>query len=191
MFLLLIQITKYPTLFIYVDGHRKKEKYDGQRKFDELARYINKQLKLRRDGLPGCDKEFDKLANDFSKQSEEEQNEAIREIERVIEDKSRDLDKGKLGSGDQEENEEIKKKRKEYKEERVKTAGKYLRIMHKIQSQGSKFVSEEIIRLENLLHDAPSKKITQSKSDDLQKNLNILKSFQIGRSKYNLKKDEF
>ena len=148
-------------------------------------------MKLRRDGLPGCDKEFDKLANDFSKQSEEEQNEAIREIEHVIEDKGRDLDKGKLGSGDQEENEEIKKKRKEYKEERVKTAGKYLRIMHKIQSQGSKFVSEEIIRLENLLHDAPSKKINQSKSDDLQKNLNILKSFQIGRKKYNLKKDEF
>ena len=61
--------------------------------------------------------------------------------------------------------------------------------MHKIQSQGLKFVSEEIVRLENLLD--TNKKMSQSKSNDLQKNLNILKSFQSGRSKYDLKKDEF
>ena len=163
-FFLLTQIEKYPTLFIYIDGHRKKEKFQGQRNFDELARYINKQLKLKKDGLPGCDKEFDKLANDFSKKSEEERKEAIRQIEFVIEDKDNN-------------------------EEKVKTGQKYLRIMHKIQSQGLKFVSEEIVRLENLLD--TNKKMSQSKSNDLQKNLNILKSFQSGRSKYDLKKDEF
>ena len=120
-------------------------------------------MKLKKSGLPGCDKEFDKLAKDFSKKSEEERKEAIKQIESAIEDNGNN-------------------------EEKVKSAQKYLRIMQKIQSQGVKFISEEIIRLENLLD--TKKKMSHSKSNDLQKNLNILKSFQSS-SRYDLNKDEF
>ena len=120
-------------------------------------------MKLRKSGLPGCDKEFDKLAKDFTKQSEEDRKEAIKQIESAIKDNNNS-------------------------EEKVKTARKYSRIMQKIQLQGVKFISEEIIRLENLLD--TKKKMSHSKSNDLQKNLNILKSFQSS-SRYDLNKDEF
>ena len=60
--------------------------------------------------------------------------------------------------------------------------------MHNIQSQGSKFVSEEILRLENLLD--TKKKMSLSKSNDLQKNLNILKSFHISGGENDKTKDE-
>ena len=78
---------------------------------------------------------------------------------------------------------------KDIEEERVNTASKYLKIMHNIQSQGSNFVSEEIMRLENLL-DA-RKKIALSNRNNLQQNLNILKSFHISGGGENDKtKDE-
>ena len=38
-------------------------------------------------GLPGCDKEFDTIANDFSKKSEEDRKKAIKKIKSLIEDK--------------------------------------------------------------------------------------------------------
>ena len=60
-------------------------------------------------GLPGCDKEFDNLANDFSKKSEEDRKKAIKKIKTLIEDK-------------------------DIEEERVKIAQKYLKIMQNIQS---------------------------------------------------------
>ena len=113
-------------------------------------------------GLPGCDKEFDDLANDFFKKSEEGHKKAIKHIKSLINDKDNE-------------------------EERINTARKYLKIMHNIQSQGSKFVSEEIVRLENLLD--TKKKMSLSKSNDLQKNLNILKSFHIS-GENDLTKDE-
>ena len=121
-------------------------------------------MKLKKSGLPGCDKEFDKLAKDFTKKSEQERKEAIKQIEITL------ISLEDIGNH----------------EEKLKTAQKYLRIMQKIQSQGVKFISEEIIRLENLL----DTKMSQSKSKDLQQNLNILKSFQSS-SRYDLNKDEF
>ena len=77
---------------------------------------------------------------------------------------------------------------KDNEEERVKIARKYLKIMHNIHSQGSKFVSEEIMRLENLLD--TKKKMSLSKSNDLKKNLNILKSFHISAGENDITKDE-
>ena len=114
-------------------------------------------------GLPGCDKEFDDLANNFFKKSEEDRKKAIKHIKSLINDKDNE-------------------------EERINTARKYLKIMHNIQSQGSKFVSEEILRLENLLD--TKKKMSLSKSNDLQKNLNILKSFHISGGENDKTKDE-
>ena len=114
-------------------------------------------------GLPGCDKEFDNLANDFSKKSEEDRKKAIKKIKTLIEDK-------------------------DIEEERVKIAQKYLKIMQNIQSQGLNFVSEEIMRLENLL-DA-RKKIALSNRNNLQQNLNILKSFHISGGENDKTKDE-
>ena len=77
---------------------------------------------------------------------------------------------------------------KDIEEERVKIARKYLKIMNSIQSQGSNFVSEEIVRLENLLD--TRKKIALSKRNDLQQNLNILKSFHISGGENDKTKDE-
>ena len=114
-------------------------------------------------GLPGCDKEFDDIANDFSKKSEEDRKKAIKKIKSLIEDK-------------------------DIEEERVKIARKYLKIMNNIQSQGSNFVSEEIMRLENLLD--TRKKIALSNRNNLQQNLNILKSFHISGGENDKTKDE-
>ena len=114
-------------------------------------------------GLPGCEKEFDNIANNFSTKSEKDRKKAIKQIKSVIEDK-------------------------DIEEERVKIARKYLKIMNSIQSQGTNFVSEEILRLENLLD--TRKKIALSKRNDLQQNLNILKSFHISGGENDKTKDE-
>ena len=104
-------------------------------------------------GLPGCLKEYDELAEKFSKNTgigSKDRDKIIKQTETLIETQN----EGESNIGK-----------------------KYLKIMKSVQTDGSEFLNKEITRLENLLDS--KKKMSLAKRNDLQNNLNIFKSFHI------------
>ena len=104
-------------------------------------------------GLPGCLKEYDELAEKFSKNTgigSKDRDKIIKQTETLIETQN----EGESNIGK-----------------------KYLKIMKSVQTDGSEFLNKEISRLENLLDS--KKKMSLAKRNDLQNNLNIFKSFHI------------
>lgn len=64
-------------------------------------------------------------------------------------------------------------------EDKVKKAEIYIKIMHKVVSEGEKFIDKETERVTKLLDG----KVSESKKKQLEQRINILKSFARQKSK--------
>ena len=142
----------------------KRKTLSGKNDEYEMTRYggevnsvsLRRFLKLKTGlwlGLPGCIKELDELAATFSRNTGKDQQKIIQQVEKIV---------------------------KNYKSTPEISVGKrYLKIMKIVQTKGAEFIAAEINRITKLL----TTKLTEEKSEDLKKNLNILKSFHGKRIK--------
>ena len=138
----------------------KETRYGGPLTLEQLRKFLELKtgIWVR---LPGCLDEFDELAQLFARNSGKDRRKIMQQTEELIQSYlySDVTDKANTGQ-------------------------KYLKIM-KILLQRSDFVTTESLRIEGLLQ---SNQLSTTKSQDLQMNLNILKSFQHRRLQQ--KKDE-
>lgn len=111
-------------------------------------------------GLPGCVKEMDELAHVFARNSGKDQMKVLRQAEEA-------LDKmGQKGEG-------------------AEKARRYVKFM-KVSLGNPEFVPQETKRIEKLLEN----QMSQNNREEMQKTLNVLKSFHIQETN-NHPKDEF
>ncbi|XP_061398759.1 protein windbeutel-like [Musca vetustissima] len=118
---------------------------------DNLKTFISTNTELFI-GKEGCLKEYNELAKNFVKQSEEEQKKRIEKAEEL---------KGTL--------------KKEWEQA---SAGIYKLFMEKLMAQGDDYFEQEIKRLQRL----KAGKVSAAKKQELAKKLNILESFRVNAS---------
>jgi len=130
----------------------EKHRFDGDFKADNIKTFIRQKsgIYLPR---PGCVEEFDNLADRLM----------------TLTDSG---SKGKIIV----EAETIKEN---LNEDKAKKAEIYIKIMHKVVSEGEKFIEKETERVTKLLDG----KVSESKKKQLEQRINILKSFARQKSK--------
>lgn len=74
---------------------------------------------------------------------------------------------------------EAEKARDKLKEEKAKKADIYIKLMHKIVSDGDSFIDKEMERVKKVSEG----KVSESKKKQLEERINILKSFSRQKSK--------
>ena len=75
---------------------------------------------------------------------------------------------------------EAEKTRDKLDDDKKKKAEIYIKIMHKIVSEGENFIEKETTRVKKIMNDG---KISESKKKQLEQRINILKSFPRQKSK--------
>lgn len=121
-------------------------RFDDEFTADNLKSFVRQKsgIYLPR---PGCLEEFDNLADKLMASSDTG-------------------DKGKIVV-------EAEKIKSQLSEEKAKKADLYIKIMHKVVSEGEGFINKETDRVKKLLND----KVSETKKKQLEQRINILKSF--------------
>lgn len=143
----------YPTYLLFLQGKSEPVKYTGDYKSaDSIKKFLMKESGLWL-GLPGCIEQFDKIAKEFTKVSDEEKAKLLTQAE-----------------------EEAKKLTSETQKT---SADMYIKTMKKVIEKGNDFIETETKRVEKL----HSGKISDKKKEQLNDRLNILASFSMGLKK--------
>jgi len=141
-------------LFKVLDNGKIAEshRFDDEFKADNIKTFIRQKSGIYLP-KPGCVEEFDNLADRLMTLTDPgSKGKIIVEAENI---------KGELNEG------------------KAKKAETYIKIMHKVVSEGEKFIDKETERVTKLLDG----KVSESKKKQLEKRINILKSFARQKSK--------
>nr|BAN20799.1 endoplasmic reticulum protein erp29 [Riptortus pedestris] len=116
---------------------------------DNLKKFIRSKSQVYI-GLPGCLEDFDKIATEFIKTKNIDEKKSLLKKAENLWDKAK---------GNREN----------------KSAETYVKIMRKILEKGPEFITNESVRVENVLKG----KINKEKQTEMQERVNILQSFSI------------
>ncbi|KAL0267121.1 UNVERIFIED_CONTAM: hypothetical protein PYX00_009476 [Menopon gallinae] len=145
------QINKddFPVVKLFIEGKNEPFTFTGEFKTENIQKFIrlNSGVYI---GLPGCLEEFDKLALEFMKDTNNEKRKKILRVTEDLWDKT-------TGKSKQ------------------KSAEIYVKSMRRILDKGDDFTDTEIRRVENVLKG----KISKEKIAEMQYRINILQSFKI------------
>ncbi len=140
-------------------------RYGAQFDLANLVRFLKIKTGLYI-GLPGCLQDLDELAAVFFRNSGKDRQKIMRQVSDIL----LEMQKTRSGNGND-----------------VISARKYLKIMESLVQNGDDFIWKEEQRLQKILQNS---KMSEQKAQDLDKSLNILKSFQWKRVGFGKNIDE-
>jgi len=147
----------YPVVILFQkdtkSGKLKDFRFDDEFTANDLKNFVRQKTGIYLP-LPGCLEDFDILADKLMTTSDAGS-------------------KGKLVV-------EAEKTRDKLDDDKKKKAEIYIKIMHKIVSEGENFIEKETARVKKIMDDG---KISESKKKQLEQRINILKSFPRQKSK--------
>ena len=145
----------YPAVILFVqdaNGKLSDHRFADEFKEDNLKSFVRQKSGLYLP-LPGCLEEFDNLADSLMTSPDAGT-------------------KGKIIV-------QAEKARDKLKDEKSKKAEIYIKVMHKVVSEGEKFVDKEMERVKKVMEG----KLSEGKKKQLEHRINILKSFARQKTK--------